>query len=83
VSLARACRVALSFFAWENRSGTHANELYGCHRPTPSAGGTPFLKLHSWRGWTLSLVGRYEQFTMSRGRSSFHVGGTDFPLNCS
>jgi hypothetical protein len=83
VGTARACRVALSFYRWENASATRTNELYGCRRPTPSEGGTPYLKLRSWRGWTLSIVGRYEQFTMSRGRSSFHLGGTDFPLNCS
>lgn len=84
VSSARACPVALALFAWENASQSHARALYGCHRPKPDAAGYPYLRLHHFRGWRLSLVGRpYGSFTMSRDRSSFHVGGTDFPLNCT
>ncbi len=84
ISPTRACVPALQLYAWENSSGAHINELYGCHRPAPDAPGYPYLKLHSFRGWALSLVGKpYGAFTMSRGTSSFHVGGTDFPLNCS
>jgi hypothetical protein len=84
VSTKRACPVALALFAWENASEAHAEELYGCHRPKPEEAGYPYLKLRKFRGWKLSLVGKpYGIFTMSRGASSFHVGGTDFPLNCS
>jgi hypothetical protein len=80
----RACPPALALFAWENSSETHAKALYGCHYPMPETAGYPYLKLHHFHGWRLSLVGRpYGSFTMSRGGSSFHVGGTDFPLNCS
>jgi hypothetical protein len=84
VSAARACAPALALFAWENASQAHAESLYGCHRPRPDEAGYPYLKLHSFEGWRLSLVGKpYGEFTMSRGASSFHVSGTDFPLNCS
>jgi hypothetical protein len=84
ISSARACPPALALFAWENSSEAHAKALYGCHFPMPNAAGYPYLKLHHFRGWRLSLVGRpYGSFTMSRGSSSFHVGGTDFPLNCT
>jgi len=84
VSSTRACPPALALYAWENGREAHAKALYGCHYPTPNAAGYPYLKLHSFHGWRLSLVGKpYGSFTMSRGTSSFHVGGTDFPLNCT
>jgi hypothetical protein len=84
VSAARACPLALALYAWENRSEAHAKALYGCHYPMPNAAGYPYLKLRRFNGWRLSLVGRpYGLFTMSRDGSSFHVGGTDFPLNCT
>jgi hypothetical protein len=84
ISPARACPPALALFTWENDRESHARALYGCHYPSPNTAGYPYLKLHHFRGWRLSLVGRpYGSFTMSRGSSSFHVGGTDFPLNCS
>jgi hypothetical protein len=84
ISQTRACPPALALFAWENSSEAHAKALYGCHFPMPNAAGYPYLKLHRFHGWKLSLVGRpYGNFTMSRGNSSFHVGGTDFPLNCT
>jgi hypothetical protein len=84
VSPARACPVALDLFAWENASAVHANKLYGCHFPTPNGGGYPYLRLHRFDGWALSLSGRaYGAFVMSRGERSFRVTGTDFPLNCS
>jgi hypothetical protein len=83
IAPARACPPALALFAWENARPSHARALYGCRRPKPDEAGTPFLKLHEFHGWRLSLTGRYKEFTMSRGKSSFHVGGTDFPLNCS
>jgi hypothetical protein len=82
VTPAVACPPALALFAWE-RSGAHIRALYGCRRPKPEAPGTPYLLMHSFHGWKLSLTGRYGIFTMSRGKRSFHVGGTDFPLNCT
>src|SRR3954453_536518 len=83
ISRARACGLALELFSWEN-ADHHAAMLYGCHRPHPDSGGYPYLKLHSFHGWRLSLRGRpYGAFTMSRGASAFEVTGTDFPLNCS
>jgi hypothetical protein len=81
ISSARACPPALELFSWENARQSHAQALYGCRRPKPDAAGFPYLRLHAFRGWQLSI--RHEEFTMSRGKSSFHVGGTDFPLNCT
>jgi hypothetical protein len=84
ITVAKACPPALALFAWENSRVSHANELYGCHRKSPNQAGYPYLKLHRFDGYELSLVGKpYGLFTMSRGSSSFHVGGTDFPLNCT
>jgi hypothetical protein len=84
MSADRACPVALALFAWENASAVHANKLYGCHFPKPGSGGYPYLRLHRFDRWTLSLSGRpYGAFVMSRGERSFRVTGTDFPLNCS
>jgi hypothetical protein len=85
ISSALACPPALALYAWENDGeGAHARALYGCHFPKRDSAGYPYLKLHSFHGWRLSLAGRpYGLFTMSRGASSFHVGGTDFPLNCT
>ena len=78
-----ACPVALKLYAWESSSPARIRALYGCIRPRPEAGGHPFLRLHSFRGWHLSLSGLNKEFTMSRGHSSFEVTGTDFPLNCT
>jgi hypothetical protein len=83
VTPAVACPPALALYAWESRSAAHIRALYGCRRPEPEAPGTPYLRMHSFHGWKLSQTGRYGIFTMSRGKSSFHVGGTDFPLNCT
>jgi len=78
-----ACPVALELFAWEYSSDARTRALYGCHRPRPEAEGYPYLRLHRFRGWRLSLRGPGREFTMSRGRSSFEVSGADFPLNCT
>ena len=78
-----ACPVALALFAWEASDPSRSRALYGCSRPKPEAAGYPFLRLHRFRGWRLSLRGPNKEFTMSRGRSRFEVGGTDFPLNCT
>jgi len=40
----------------------------------------PYLRLHHFHGWRLSLT---PDFVMSRGRASFDVEGTDFPINCT
>jgi hypothetical protein len=44
--------------------------------------GRPALKIHRLAGWNLRIAHQYE-FVMFRGRSSFAVSGTDFPLNCT
>ena len=83
ISPARACPVALALFAWEDHSPARARALYGCSRPKPEAAGYPYLRLHRFHGYRLSLTGHFKEFTMSKGRSSFEVSGTDFPLNCT
>ncbi len=83
ISPAAACPVALALFAWEESSPARARALYGCSRPKPEAGGYPYLRLHRFRGYRISLRGRYKEFTMSKGRGSFEISGTDFPLNCT
>jgi hypothetical protein len=82
VPAAHACALALALFAWETK-GKRETVLYGCRYPVPESGGYPYLRLHRFHGWRLSLRGNEQLFTMSRGRSSFHVTGTDFPLNCT
>jgi hypothetical protein len=74
ISSARACPVALALFHWESGED-HEATLYGCRGVVH-----PFLRLHRFDGWRLSLTPYFE---MSRGDASFAVSGTDFPLNCS
>jgi len=78
VSSATACSAALALYSWEN-TGNHGAKLYKC---ASNPLGRPVLKLHSFDGWTLSLV-KSGYFQMSRGRSSFYVSGTDFPIACN
>lgn len=82
VKVSTACPVALALYKWEPKHGNLA-KLYGCHRKSPTVAGAPYLKMHAFDGWQLSLSGRYKEFTMSKGGASFKVTGTDFPLNCS
>jgi hypothetical protein len=83
VTAETACPVALALYKWENKTG-NGPKLYGCHYPHRNSGGYPYLRLHRFNGWKLSLVGKpYGSFTMSRGKSWFQVTGTDFPLNCT
>jgi hypothetical protein len=82
VTVSTACPVALALSKWEPKHD-NAARLYGCHRKNPNAAGFPYLKMHVFDGWGLSLTGRYKAFTMTKGAASFQVTGTDFPLNCS
>ncbi|HEX3615279.1 MAG TPA: hypothetical protein VHU61_01995 [Solirubrobacteraceae bacterium] len=82
VKVGTACAVALALSKWEPKH-KNASRLYGCHRKNADSAGYPYLKLHVFDGWKLSLTGRYGAFTMSQGAASFEVTGTDFPLNCS
>lgn len=81
ISVAAACRAVLALGRWEYQDH-HVTQLYGCRRPRPDQAGYPFLRLRSFYGYRLSIA-RDGSFVMSRGRSSFAVAGTDFPLNCS
>lgn len=76
-----AC-VAVRALARYIHNGEKAGRLYKCVGLTQSHPGVPVLKIHRLAGWNLSIRHSYE-FVMSRSRSSFTVGGTDFPLNCT
>jgi len=76
IKSATACSVALKLFAWEYNPG-NITKLYGC-----KSLGHPFLRLHRFDGWALSIVPAGD-FKMARGAGSFYVTGTDFPLNCT
>jgi hypothetical protein len=81
VSPATACKAvrALARFV---ENGSHSQRLYKCVGLTMSHPGRPVLKIHRLAGWNLRIDHQYE-FVMFRGRSSFSVSGTDFPLNCT
>jgi len=68
---------------WEGSSPARIRALYGCQRPKPEAAGYPFLRLHRFRGYRLSLTVPNKEFKMTKGSHSFEVTGTDFPLNCT
>lgn len=76
ISSRRACPLALALYRWEV-TGNHERDLFGCRGRGRH---TPFLKLHRFDGWRISLR---PAFTLSRRGASFAVGGTDFPINCS
>lgn len=78
VTSAVACPVVRDLGRWEY-TAHNISKLYRCSGPGKH---TPVLKLAQFEGWRLSLS-KTGYFQMSRGRSSFTVIGTDFPLNCS
>jgi hypothetical protein len=64
-------------------NGTNSRRLYKCVGTHGGhTAGRPVLEIHRFDGWRLKVVHTYG-FQMSRGRGSFEVTGTDFPLNCS
>ena len=76
VTAATACPVVLDLGHWEQIRG-NIPKLYRCAGPGKH---TPVLKLHTFEGWSLAITNA--GFQMSRGHSSFDVGGTDFPVSC-
>jgi hypothetical protein len=78
VSVKTACKLVRDLGRWENQDH-HLTQLYKC---VGAGQHTPRLKKHSLEGWKLSIT-KPGDFQMSRGRSSFDVGGTDFPVDCS
>ena len=76
ITAASACPVVLDLGHWEGIRG-NIPKLYKCAGPGKH---TPVLKLHTFEGWNLAITN--SGFQMSRGRSSFDVGGTDFPVSC-
>lgn len=81
VSQTTACK-AVRALARFIENGSRSGRLYRCVGLTMSHPGRPVLKIHRLAGWNLRIAHRYE-FVMFRGRSSFAVSGTDFPLNCT
>jgi len=77
VSAATACPVVRALAKWEYHPISNTRKLYACVGPGHH---TPRLVRRRFDGWALSI---HDGFVMSRGRSSFKVTGTDFPLNCS
>jgi hypothetical protein len=76
-----ACKAVRKLAAWLQKDHNRSH-LYRCKRPHPNGAGTPVLKRHAFDGYDLRISKRYG-LVMSRGKSSFAVTGTDFPLNCS
>lgn len=78
VTAKTACPVVLALGRFE-RKPANIRKLYECIGPGKHA---PRLKLHSFDGWHIAIL-KAGDFQMSRGRASFDVGGTDFPINCT
>jgi hypothetical protein len=70
ISSPAACKVALRL----HRYAVTGHVVVNC-----TAANRPVLKLRSFEGYRLSLK---HGFSMSRGRASFAVSGTDFPAPC-
>jgi hypothetical protein len=81
VSPKTACKAVLAVARFI-KNGARPGRLYKCVGLTESHPGKPKLKIHRLAGWNLRIAHQYE-FVMFRGRSSFSVSGTDFPLNCT
>jgi hypothetical protein len=75
VSPATACRLVIALSKWKT-------QWYVCTGAGSDSVGTPVIKVHRFDGWTLSVPKR-SALLMSRGKGSFQVEGTDFPINCS
>ena len=81
VTVKTACTFVRRLGRWLGADEKNYARLYGCHRPKPDEAGTPYLRTHYLFGWHLRNKGYV--FTAYRGKSSFSVTGTDFPLNCT
>ena len=77
-----ACKTvrALARFISNGRGYKRLYRCVGTHGGHTA--GRPVLTIHRFEGWRLNIVHTYG-FRMSRGRGSFEVTGTDFPLNCT
>jgi hypothetical protein len=81
ISPKAACKVVRKLAAYLQKDH-HRSRLYRCNRPHPNGAGTPVLKQHRFDGYMLRISKKFG-LVGSRGKSSFAVTGTDFPLNCS
>jgi hypothetical protein len=75
VSPATACKLVIDLSKWKA-------QWYVCKGAGSDSVGTPVIKIRHFEGWTLS-VPKHSALLMSRGKGSFQVEGTDFPINCS
>ena len=81
ITAARACVVVRELAVFVD-NGAKGYKLYGCAGRSSTNPGHPVLVISHLDGWNLHIASR-DGLVMSRGKSSFAVTGTDFPLNCT
>jgi len=81
ITPAKACVVVRKLAVFVD-NGAKGYKLYGCAGRNSSNPGHPVLVISQFDGWSLHIYKRYG-LMMSRGKSSFALTGTDFPLNCT
>jgi hypothetical protein len=81
ITPAKACVVVRELAVFVD-NGAKGYRLYRCAGRNSSNPGHPVLVIASLDGWSLHVASR-DGLVMSRGKSSFAVTGTDFPLNCT
>jgi hypothetical protein len=81
ITPAKACVVVRQLAVFVD-NGAKGYKLYRCAGRNSSNPGHPVLVITSLGGWSLRIESR-DGLVMSRGKSSFAVTGTDFPLNCT
>jgi len=81
ISPASACVVVRKLAVFVH-NGSQGYKLYRCAGRTKTNPGRPALVITRFDGWNLHIESR-DGLVMSRGKRSFAVTGTDFPLNCT
>jgi hypothetical protein len=81
ISPAKACVVVRELAVFVD-NGAKGYRLYRCAGRSSNNPGHPVLVITRFDGWSLHIESR-DGLVMSRGKSSFAVTGTDFPLNCT
>jgi hypothetical protein len=81
ITPASACVVVRKLAVFVD-GGAKGYKLYRCAGRTATNPGYPALVISRFDGWSLRVESR-DGLVMSRGKSSFAVTGTDFPLNCT
>lgn len=79
ISVPRACTITRRFVSWVEADPRR--RLATCTGPKNDP--RSVLRIHTFDGWTLTEPGRNGGLTLSRGRSSFEMGGYDgWPTGC-